>query len=266
MINKRHARFTEILGAARLRKTSDKHYHHADWKVGAESDVAPTSMLYGVVRTGYSPGTYPAVPDSSRQTPTIAPSNLRSYTAVLKNRFLDRKLTLNVEGFYYDYKDLLVTNNNPVTRVNEFFNAKKIEIYGTQIDAGLALGSMTEAHAVVSYLHARNKDFTVPSAIAGAAPLDYSGLATVFSLKWSINLGASHSLAFANSGKLTFRADSHFESSSWGAFEHRPSEHDFFGDRRAGTRERPRLPTIRRASGAGGISDVRVPRRGGRRP
>ena len=30
------------------------------------------------------------------------------YTAGLKNRFLDNRLTVNVEGFYYDYRNFQV--------------------------------------------------------------------------------------------------------------------------------------------------------------
>ena len=224
VIDKRHADYIEILGALRKPFTFDKNYHHADWKVGSEWDITPTSMLYAVVQTGYSPGTYPAVPESPRQTPEIKPSKLTSYTAGIKNRFFNRKVTLNVEGFYYDYTNLLVTNNNPITRVNEFFNAQKITIYGTQVDASLALGRETEVHATVGYLHARNTKFIIPSGTGGV--LDYSGLAPVFSPTWTVNLGASHSFAFASSAKLTFRVDSHYETSSWGAFEHRPGTND----------------------------------------
>ena len=211
-------------------KTFAAHYHHADFKVGAEWDITPASMLYGVFQTAYAPGTYSSVPNDPRQTAGVAPSILTAYTVGIKNRFFDRKVTLNVEGYYYNYKNLLVTNNNPIIRTNEFFNAQKIVYEGVEADAAFAFSRFTEAHVAVSYLYARNKLFTVPGVPTAAAPnppaIDFSGLVPVASPEWTINAGASHSFVFENATKLTFRVDTRFETSSYGGFEIRPGTAD----------------------------------------
>ena len=229
-IDRRLADYTEVIGALRKPETFQASYHHADYKGGAEFDLTHQSMLYGVVQSGYAPGTYPSIPDDARQTPAIKPSKLTSYTLGIKNRFFDRKVTFNVEGFYYDYRNLLVTNNNPITRTNEFFNAQRIVYEGAQVDAGLALDKFTEIHTTVGYLHARNKTFVVPgvatAAVPNPAPIDFSGLVPVFSPEWTVNAGASRSFMFRNASKLTFRVDTHYETGSYGAFELRPGTTD----------------------------------------
>lgn len=226
-INKRFALVNEIIPRTPLRPfTFSNKYHHADWKVGTEYDLTPNTLLYGVVQTGYVPGTYSATPSEPSQSALLKSSKLQAYTAGIKNRLFDRKVTFNLEGFYYDYKNLQVTNLNTFLRVNEFFNAQRIKIYGAQLDTTIAVAKLTEVHATFGYLHARNSKFIVPAAAPATGFLDYSGLTPVFSPKWSVNVGASHSVELNNASKLTFRVDSHYESFTWGAFEHRPGTSD----------------------------------------
>lgn len=199
-----------------------KKYNHADYKLGVEADLTPVNMLYAVFQTGYAPGTYSIVPPASNNgKATVDPTNLRSYTAGVKNRFFDRALTFNVEGFYYDYRDLQISQLNATIGKNQFLNAQKVEIYGVQFDTSLAIGRYTEIHGQAAYLHARNKKFIVPGGL-----IDYSGLTPVYSPKWTANIGASQRFPLANTGELVFRIDSHMETSSWGQFDHRPGTTD----------------------------------------
>ncbi|HTP38452.1 MAG TPA: TonB-dependent receptor [Steroidobacteraceae bacterium] len=77
-------------------------FHHFDYRVGAEFDVAPESMLYATVATGYRPGGYNT---SAPVVTTYQSEQVTDYEVGLKNRFLDDRLQLNVDAFYYDYKN-----------------------------------------------------------------------------------------------------------------------------------------------------------------
>ena len=111
------------------------------WKAGLEFDLAPQSLLYATVGTGYSagmlqptnfcqsaypyggtasnPGCYtsPTTQNSTTGGDTVgkevrstyyalAPNALTSYEIGVKNRFLDNRLQVNADVFFMDFSDL----------------------------------------------------------------------------------------------------------------------------------------------------------------
>ena len=115
-----------------------------DWKAGAEFDITPRSMVYANVSSGFAPGGF-----SGGQTvlgTTLMPAapfketTLIAYTAGLKNRFANGNLVLNLEGFYYDYKNYQVTERDVVTLQTLIYNAAKATVYGLEMDSRLKLG------------------------------------------------------------------------------------------------------------------------------
>lgn len=198
----------------------EQSYRHFDWKLGVEADVAPRSMAYAIVQTGFNPGTFnnnPSVPGLSK---SIRPTKLRSYTAGIKNRFLDNRLQLNLEGFYYDYRDLLISSFNTLTGQQQLYNAKKVQIYGGQVDARVRLARNTELNVAAGYLHAENKNFVVPQIVGPS--FNYNGLTPPYAPRLTLNLGASQTIPFARGDDLVARVDSHHETKAAGDFDHAP--------------------------------------------
>jgi iron complex outermembrane receptor protein len=75
--------------------------HHFDYRLGGEFDVTPTSMAYATVSTGYRPGGL-----TGYDTTTAAPYEFKSevntaFELGSKNRFLDNRLQVNADLFYY---------------------------------------------------------------------------------------------------------------------------------------------------------------------
>jgi iron complex outermembrane recepter protein len=64
--------------------------------------------------------------------PAVKPEKLDSYTAGFKAEFLDHKLRVNTEGFYYKYKDIQLTQNTLTSPV--FTNAGAATFKGVDID------------------------------------------------------------------------------------------------------------------------------------
>ncbi|MCZ4340078.1 TonB-dependent receptor [Sphingomonadaceae bacterium G21617-S1] len=62
------------------------------------------------------------------------PEKLDDWEIGLKSQFLDRRLTFNVNGFYYKYKNIQVTQfiGNPPTQIVS--NGARAELYGVDID------------------------------------------------------------------------------------------------------------------------------------
>ena len=195
-------------------------YDHFDFKLGVEMDIAPRSLAYASVQTGYNPGTYNTSPSLPLLPRGFLPTKLTSYTVGIKNRFLDNRLQLNAEGYYYDYKDLLVAAFNVLTGNEVVQNAKKVQIYGLQLDARYALGPNTSVYASGNYLHAENKDFVIPQFMAPA--INLNGQTPPYSPRLTLNLGATQTIPLGAHGKLIAQVDSHHESSTFTQFDHAP--------------------------------------------
>ncbi|WP_084455827.1 TonB-dependent receptor [Novosphingobium rosa] len=89
---------------------------HADYRAGVEYDVAPRSMLYGTVSTGYRPG------GQSSYNPTTDVLNRyqsevnTAFEVGSKNRFLDNRLQVNADMFYYH-----ISNYQNLDKYNGFY-------------------------------------------------------------------------------------------------------------------------------------------------
>lgn len=70
-----------------------------DWRVGSEYDITPQSMAYLTVATAHRDGGINPFGGE------FAQEKLLSYELGAKNRFLNNKLQLNADVYYYDYSD-----------------------------------------------------------------------------------------------------------------------------------------------------------------
>jgi len=99
--------------------------HQTTWRLGLDYDLAPSTLLYGAVATGYKSGGFndgclagtqalgipcPAAVAVPASALFYQPETLRSYEAGLKTRFWQNKASLNLSAFNYDYKNLQLSN------------------------------------------------------------------------------------------------------------------------------------------------------------
>lgn len=191
-------------------------YRRVNFKAGVEHDLGSRSMLYGAIQSGFNPGTYNGNfpnPDSP-----VKPQSMIGYTLGLKNRFLDSRLQLNIEGFLYNYKDQIITTSDQSTGINAALNASRSRIYGVQVDAVYRPTTGTSLHANVGYLNARFTDFVVPFS---TGPIDYSGYTMTFSPNFTANLGGEQIVDIGeDSGSLALRVDTYLSTAFELAFDH----------------------------------------------
>jgi len=199
---------------------------HVDWKVGVDADIAPQSLVYATVQTGYANGSYQYFnnsgllgPQNAGPAPTIRPTELLSYTVGSKNRFFDNRVEVNDEVYYYNYKDLLIAafSANPASFGNTFYNANLVEIYGDQLDIKWHVTAMDQIQADVGYLHARAINFVV-----GDPAFNYGGFQLPEAPDVTVTLGYSHTVNLAGGASAVFAGNTHFESGFWGTFQHSP--------------------------------------------
>jgi iron complex outermembrane receptor protein len=206
---------------------ASEDYDNFDWKLGLEADLGARSMAYATVQTGYQPGTYNLFPGTAEQDNLVDPADLTAYTIGIKSRFLDDRLQVNDEFFYYDYRDLLVQSFNLNTGLLTTFNAQKVKIYGNQLDVLFQATSRDLFNLSVGWLHAEYDDFIVPPDVnIGMDNRDFGGYTLQYAPEWTVSAGYHHDFEFSR-GYLRARVETRYESSFWGTFTHsRGTEQD----------------------------------------
>lgn len=217
--------------------TGELSFEEITWKAGVEFDVGFDSLLYANVATGFKAGGfYVAAPPNN----TFDAETLTAYTIGSKNRFLQDKLQLNLEAFYWDYKDQQITFVGGAQRADGEFassgitlNAGQAEMYGVEVEALFALSPNDLFSANVQWLKTEYKEFVVPlftptpapppttCAFAAVRPVpggrffdtDCSGKPTLNSPEWSARFGYERTFEFANGMDLVAGVSTLLESS-----------------------------------------------------
>jgi iron complex outermembrane receptor protein len=216
-----------------------KDFKNFSWKVGVEYDLAPDILTYANVQTGYLPGAYQtatqAVLTSLGLSRRYDSQTVTAYQAGLKSRFLNDRVQLNLEGFYYDYKNFQVTQRVPLPGVTGGFqspyaNIKKSRIYG--LDADLIVRPIKDGTLTIglNLLNAKVRE----SGFSQLAVLQTNGVYQLvadpslkgydlpFSPKVTVNFGYEQVFHLANGGRVIANAATHHESSKYLDYTHSP--------------------------------------------
>ena len=216
---------------------SSQTFTKLTWKAGIEVDLAPQSMLYADVSTGFKAGGFNQAVSLTQPTKLqpYNPETITAYSVGIKNRFLDNRLQLNAEAFYWDYKDLQLSSQafdgtGVIVLLTQ--NAGKARVSGLDIDLTAKPWKGGTLHAAVEYVNSAYQEFILqesalfvpPGRVAcpvsapntrGLVTVDCSGKSLVRSPDWSGNAGVTHAFALTNGGDLTLGADVAFAGGSY---------------------------------------------------
>ncbi|HEY5410751.1 MAG TPA: TonB-dependent receptor [Caulobacteraceae bacterium] len=208
-----------------------KSWDQTNWKGGVEFDVAPKSLLYANVSTGFKAGGFyfNPIPGGSD---TYNPEKVTAYTAGLKNRFLDDRVQLNLEAFDMEYTGqqiatLLFAQLGPA--LIPYFpnqNAGKARIRGGELDGQFLATPNTLLTADVQYIDAKYESLVYQSGVpAQVCPstfvpppngpvfsIDCSGRPELMTPKWTVNLGAEQTFPLPGGGDLVLGVNTRHES------------------------------------------------------
>jgi iron complex outermembrane recepter protein len=225
-------------------------FEKVTWKAGVEYDAAPDSLVYANVSTGFKSGGFFIAPLDN----TFDPENLTAYTLGSKNRFYDNKVQLNLEAFYWDYKDQQVNYIGP-TRVSATAvgaglvtaNAGQSRMYGAEVQLLFEPTRNSSFSAEVQYLNAKFNEFSYLAASATGAPprigcpvspsteitlpapgqifrVDCSGKPQINAPKWTANLSYDHTFELNADLNLTLGANTRIESGRYLSPEYLPEQ------------------------------------------
>ena len=79
-----------------------------DWRLGVDYKVTDQVMVYASAATGYRPGSFNPRPFQASQLVTVEGEDMIAYEIGFKADLFDRKLRLNMAGFYSDYKQRII--------------------------------------------------------------------------------------------------------------------------------------------------------------
>jgi iron complex outermembrane recepter protein len=201
----------------------------ATYRGAVEFDVAPRSLLYASLETGYRAGGF-------NSDAPYGPESITAYTIGSKNRFFDNRLQLNIEGFYWKYRDqqLSFLGINSVGAVGLLTrNIGRSVAKGIEVEALAQVTPSTLLRANVQYLDSEYKSFTyvtparpftgcptTPSASASGAPftVNCAGFPLFNAPKWTVNLGAQQRLILGDNLELVVEADTQYRSGRYTNF------------------------------------------------
>lgn len=215
-------------------------YNSITYKAGVEYDLAPRSMAYANVSTGFKSGGFFQAPPPN----TFRPEKLIAFEAGVKNRFLDNRLQVNFEAFYWIYRDHQETSIGPTTIPGYstllVYNAGRAKSYGADLDLVFRATAQDELGLKVQYNKTTYNSFDIkhptfafgpPLTACSVGPLqggfqniDCSGRSLVRAPLWSGVASYDHVFDLDTRGSLTARASVQFSSAYTLATEFLPQE------------------------------------------
>ncbi len=204
------------------------------WHLGLEYDVAKDSLLYASWDSGYHAGGFAF----AEIKPTYAPEYISAYAIGSKNRFLNGRLQLNAEAFYWKYTDQQIPHGGADSDGAYVFytdNAGSSTIKGAELSVKFLAASHTMFNAEVQYLSAVYDAFTfqTPAGGTNAPPLtgcpfsqtdpthytvNCAGRTAQQSPKWAGNVGVQQTFS-VGSYSLIGDVNAHLQSESVVGFE-----------------------------------------------
>ncbi|MEO6387349.1 MAG: TonB-dependent receptor [Croceibacterium sp.] len=214
------------------------------YRLAAQYDITPRSMVYASYETGYHAGGF----SFARGVETYLPETINAFTLGSKNRFFGNTLQVNLEAFLWKYKNQQFSQfgydlGNPPTTVFLTRNIGDSTIKGLDLDVDLKPARNTLLSASVQYLHAVYDRFTYfvpnqglpPNSTCAFAPttqtvngttlalyqIDCSGKTGFNSPRWSFILNAEQTIPF-DSFRVVLQAGTRYRSSSYSTADYLP--------------------------------------------
>lgn len=194
-----------------------------NYRVGVELDVTPEVMLYANVSDGYKAGGVNGVAPGSDFPPTFGPEEITAYQGGIKSRFLDDRLQINAEAFYYDYSGYQTSGFDVTDEgvlIGGTFNSQKARLYGGEIETAFAATPNDMLGVNMTFLSATYTRFDVPE--TGAF---FTGTKLQNAPTFTLTVDYQHTFDLANGGTIVLHGQTHHESGQWVDYRHTPGSY-----------------------------------------
>ena len=207
---------------------------------GVEYDLSTSSLLYVNFETGFRSGGF----SLAHGYETYQPEYINAYTLGSKNRFLDNRLQVNIEGFLWKYRNQQLAHiglDLEGLQQNFTQNIGQLTSAGLDLDVRMLVTSTTALNLQTEYLHTNYGSFHYQIPTGPIAPLtgcavavsptnpalqniDCAGKVGFNSPTWTLNLGLDQTIPMGDF-KLVGSVDTQFKSGRYVGFEYQSDEY-----------------------------------------
>lgn len=204
------------------------------YRGAVEFDLAARSLFYASVETGYRSGGFNPATGFER----YEPEYITAFTAGLKNRFFDNRVQLNVEAFWWKYRNQQVSavrNDLDGRTANITQNIGGARIRGVEVEGRFLVTPTTLLSTDIQYLDAKNQSFVYQQANTGTPPLvgcgyalnaatniynvDCSGFPAFNAPEFTLNFGAQQTIPVGGF-EIVAQADTQYRTSRYVGFQY----------------------------------------------
>ena len=189
--------FTQSLSALGNAQCDNDHFEKTwdavTWRAGLDYQVTDQTFAYVSASKGFKAGGF----NLGACDNPFDPETVIAYEGGIKNRFFDNKVTLNLTGFYYDYRDL--QTNIYTIGGGTVQNAANAKIWGSEIELMAEPIAGLQLIGNLSLLHTEFDEFFAADPYNPTAGVqDLTGNRLQRAPKWTANGVVSYTLAVGN--------------------------------------------------------------------
>nr|WP_053000272.1 TonB-dependent receptor [Sphingomonas sp. Y57] len=178
-------------------------------KIGLDYKIDRDTLLYVNYSRGYRARSFNAQAFFDPSEASVAkPETIDAFEGGAKMQLADRRVTLNLAGFYYLYKNQQFINISPLTAAQTLVNVDKSRIYGGELELNVRANEWVGARAGVGLLNARIKK----GILSG---VDVSGNKLSNAPSLSANGGLDITVMDSDAGKISLHPDISYVSSQY---------------------------------------------------
>ncbi len=172
-------------------------FSNSSVRLGVDHDLAPATLLYASLATGYKAGGFNDTSDGGN----YKPEHLTALEGGIKTKLLDNRLQLSAGLFHYDYKDMQQTSvvcksADPTSCGSVTNNAASAKIDGAEFEARWLVGDSGQLRGSLALNDAKFKSYQP------TATIDWSGQRLDRAPRSVLSLGYTHRFNLASGAEL----------------------------------------------------------------
>ncbi|UAK22919.1 TonB-dependent receptor [Sphingomonas nostoxanthinifaciens] len=216
----RNSNVSQTRSNALLTGVNDRAATFHDWSPKFTLTYKPQSdlMFYATISKGFkSGGTQTS--NNVNLANSFKPETLWNYEAGTKFELFDKRLRIDIAGFYMDWRDVQETIKfqyiNPTTgqllSVSGIANAASARSYGAEASFDFAVTHEFKIGGQIGYDNAKYRNYT--NALVDGAVLDASGKPLVGAPKWTLGAQGQYTYPLSSTADVFLRAEWNYRSS-----------------------------------------------------
>jgi iron complex outermembrane receptor protein len=194
------------------------------YKAALDYSFTPSTMVYASYNRGFKSGFFNITSGGGAATPPTKAEFIDAYDVGFKSQFLDNRLLLDVDGFYYNVSDLQVKFTSPTLGLPIFGNAASAIDKGFDATFEARLTPQLQLTANVTYADYTYQSynnvtfFNYVNGVQGSGYLaSAAGKEVIFAEPWSGNVGARYHVnssmgEWTANANLSFHAKAYFDA------------------------------------------------------